>query len=333
MAVVLLLVFGRTLALTRAAADAVDRAATLAQLEAAGGDAVVARIVEARRLFPNDLALQRRLARAHMLRGETAAAIALLEAAAAQHPNSLLVRRDLAVLYTVQGETERAGSLWASLNYNLDMIVAYGDALLAEGQFAEAQLWYQAAARLAPNPDELRLRVFLAAQRSATPGGAQVAAALLATDPAFPILSPSMPVSVAGADLRLVTGSTLFPISFGETLRGERLRLGADDPAGIGVLWRNSEALVVVRVERAGSYTLQVRGRVVGPAPAELRLLVDGQLVHAAAFVEPTFTTVEVPMTLQPGVHTASVQFINEYFVQGGIDRRIELESLVVVPS
>jgi|GEM_PF-4161351 len=327
LAVVLTGMLVRNLLFIRDASTIIEAAARSGQ-HTAELDEAIRLLTTAQRLFPDDPMLHRQLARAQLLQGNYGGAIAALERAYTAQPDSLLIPRDLAALYAVTGSAERAQTLWASLGYSHASMVAQGNSLFVAHQYTEARLWYQAAAQLTQAPTALPLDVILAAQSGARSNASQMLATLIAADPSFPILSPVAPI--VGGELRLIEGSPQFPVSLGESIRAERIRLGANDRAAVGVLWRNSEALAALQVAQAGSYRLQLRVQAFGPPPAKLELRVNGEPVAMAVIWDEQSVSVEALVLLQPGASTVSVAFLNEYIIQGGIDRRIELDTLTL---
>ena len=327
LAVVLIGILVRNLLFIRDASTIIEAAARSEQ-HTAELDEAIRLLTAAQRIFPDDPMLYRQLARAQLLQGNYDGAIIDLEHAYKAQPDSLLIPRDLAALYAVTGSVERSKTLWALLGYSHASMIAQGNSLFVARQYAEARLWYQAAAQLTQAPTTLPLDVILAAQSGARSSASQMLATLIASDPTFPALSLETPV--VGADLRLVAGSAQFPATLGEPVRAERLRLGANDPVAVGVLWRNSEALAVLQVDQTGTYKLRLGARALGPPPAELELRVSGQPVATATIEDEQAVSVEALLLLQPGSYTVSVAFLNEYFVQGGIDRRIELDVLTL---
>jgi hypothetical protein len=114
--------------------------------------------------------------------------------------------------------------------------------------------------------------------------------------------------STSEADLR--AGSELLPL---------------DD--GAAVMPWSGQAVAVIAVEEPASYRLRLSVLDAEPAPIEMAIGINGLQLHNFELTreDQTWQIVEVPVTLQAGLHTINIWYLNDMVVDG-VDRNAVLQ-------
>ncbi|MGQ9926906.1 MAG: tetratricopeptide repeat protein [Chloroflexaceae bacterium] len=304
------------LAQARAAPDRPDM---LAQATAA--------LEQASAVTPGNALALRRLAEAHTLAGRDAAAIDALKRALQLQPDSLLIRMQLAEVYNRIGRREERDALYAFLGYTPDRLVSYADMFFVTGRHEDALLWYnQALEALGSLPGDAAFRRLLASL--------SISPDMAVDDPFVPDglihhLTRSQTL-VAGGDLRLLLAMADLGVPYGMVLSQAFERTGNTNPSPSGMLWLASSAGLVVSATEPGTYLLRVTARHRGPAPARLRIGLDGSSLSSVEVAPPEgeWQIVEQPVTLDHGAHLLSLSFTNPLFISGGEDRKLEIATV-----
>jgi tetratricopeptide (TPR) repeat protein len=298
---------------------AAQPAARVAQARAALADLQLAW-----RWSPADPLVARRIAQAHTLLGDYAAAASAQAQAYRLQPSSLLVRQELAAAYLRAGDLARAEPLWVELGVNAERMWQLAEAGMARGAYADALYWYRLAAIRAPDPaPEQLFRTLLAAARARAD----------APDLVAPGRAAGMLTRV-GATGAWLPGSALHWITEVPqyaVVTGTPLNFPRGDAAGI--MWWTGEALAVVDVANAGEYQIEARICDCPPAPVALRIGVDGHVLTAAQLTRGNgqYARVLLRVRLEPGLHTLHLWYDNNAVV-GALDRDLRLSGIGLRP-
>lgn len=294
-------------------------AAVLARVEQAEADPAMlaASMVDLQRaaaLLPTDPLPLRYLARAYQQSGRLEEAIAVLEQAALLAPQSILIHQELLLAYQTAGRYEQGALLETQLGYAPEQGVAVGDAYLANGDYAQALLWYDRVCdRWPERAEQLAFRRLVAAiplNDPRAPALLRQAQATL-TDLEAPRIG-AQPVVVNGAALRWVGDVSLPDVSSGIPLN---YPYGGSE----GVFWWDGRGTLIVAVDQPGTYLLRITTYNSSPPPVELAFGVNGHRVQSTSLTrgDNTPSVVEFPVTLHPPLASLDVWFLNNDMVNG----------------
>lgn len=272
----------------------------------------------------------RRLAEVYTLAGQDDAAIDALERALQLQSESLLIKRALASAYEAAGRQADAIAVWATLGLKANEYADLARASFREGDLASSLEWYARAERYGPGLDHAdRFRQVISAVIMGDPVIQTYAEQLRRLDPDAAPIPVGRSGRVDGASLRLITAFSDLGADSGTRLDDAFALTGNQPPDGEGLLWRNGEAVALFEVSTGGAYSLRAGLRHRGPPPAEYLLGLDGRpLQQGYVSDDQGWTAIEVPVILDPGLHTVHLHFLNEQPVQGGLDRGLLVQMI-----
>jgi tetratricopeptide (TPR) repeat protein len=108
------------------------------------------RLEQARRWAPDDISIDRALARAYQRLDQPQAAIIALERAYRLRPESPLIQQELAEAYEAAGQLQRAAGLWVALGVPANRLLELGEQERKAKRYAAAQVWYRRAGYATP---------------------------------------------------------------------------------------------------------------------------------------------------------------------------------------
>jgi tetratricopeptide (TPR) repeat protein len=114
----------------------------------------LASLDRARAWAPDDPAVYRTLAQAYLRAGQPQDALGALEQAYRLQPGSLLIQQELAQAYEATGQPKRADALWRALELTAPVLLGLGEQARVAKRYPEALVWYERAARAAPESAE-----------------------------------------------------------------------------------------------------------------------------------------------------------------------------------
>lgn len=306
----------------------------LARAEQIGADpallaASIGDLQRAAELLPADPLPLRYLARAYQQSGHPEDASAVLERAAALAPQSILIRQELLLAYQMAGHHEQSALLETELGYVPDQGIAIGDAYLANGDHAQALLWYDRVCdRWPERTEQLAFRRLVAAISLNDPRALALLLQTQATLPGFE--APRVgtrPIMVNGAALRWVGDVSLPAAPAGTPLN---YPYGGSQ----GVFWWDGRGTLIVAVDQPDTYLLRITTFNSEPPPIELAFGVNGNRVRDASLMagDETWSVVEFPVTLYPPLASLDVWFLNNDTVNGQ-DRNAIVGSIEILKA
>jgi tetratricopeptide (TPR) repeat protein len=269
----------------------------------------------AARRLPDDALPFRYLARAYALAGRADDAVAALERAYELQPDSMLVRSDLVAAYEAAGRPEQAALFSRDIGLSAEQLVSVADQYMTVRRYAEALSWYSRAVEEQPAFDAPTvLRRAVAAVGAGDPQADRLAAALEQQDPAFAV--PRLDGEL------LFNGGELIWLSAVGSEVGYGTHLNYPYDGSDGNFWWDGRAGAFVRLERGGTFLIEVHVQHHAPPPIAMALGVDGQprAQLDLARGDDSWETVSLTVDLAAGVHSVDLWFLNNGSVNG-VDR------------
>lgn len=277
----------------------------------------------AERLAPESVLVQRRLAQVFGVLERPTDAVRHLERARELEPRSQLVLRELLFAYEAASEYESADALLAELEIAPETIVANTQKSFEAGGYASAAEWCKLAQRRAEFRRDLTTLCAVAAAVSGAANAEELLADASIVDPTFQAMLLPNETRLDGATLRWATRIDE------NASYGTPLSYGSVEPTSIGYMWWSGQAFLLLDVEQAGVYLLQIHARHSVPAPVELALGADG--FRLATFLlergDDSFETLQLPLELSEGYHVLNLWYLNDALI-GGQNRDAVIEWL-----
>lgn len=193
------------------------------------------------------------------------------------------------------------------LRYFANTLLYQGQPLASRGAYCAGNLLYGAADS---RSDQFRDSILAIMSRKSKEE--QYIKEIRAIYPSFlPFTIDGTSLTIFASQFRWMTEITPYDIEFGTPL--------AKENSTEGVFWWNGQATAVISVEQSGLYLLEAAVKNSMPAPVKMELGVDGsRLSHFELLAnDNSWQTVQVETTLENGLHTIDVWFLNDAMIDG----------------
>lgn len=309
----------------------------LATVPATGATAAFERaitdLLQAQQYLPDEPLVYRQLANALERVGRRSEAVAYRERAYSLLPESLLLRLELAHSYERSDRVTDASSHWVDLGVTPAQMAVAGDANFAQHAYAEALDWYRCAeASGIKLSDNARFWRMIAAIAVGSPETKRLVANWRETNPEFEPVPLEASGRVLGKQFYLITPFPDIYVPAGMPIAAAFAQTGNSPLIDEGLLWRTSEAVAIIDPAVPGKYLVRATMQLRGPPLAEYQLLVDGHPVYRGVLNSATErVTIEVPVQFEARLHSVHLQFLNEFVVEGGLDRGLIIHDVAFV--
>ena len=284
---------------------------------------------------PSSLDTYRRVAQVFIAQNRLEGAISALEQAYQLWPDDPLVQQELARTYLVAGKMDEAHTVWSKFGTTAEQLIVVGDEYLKQYHYLEALAWYElATVDLLQLPPDLAFRkdalaIMVHSNKEA------VLADIEKANRKFPIYQVKEQTTILGAELRLLTTYPEIPIVlYGETLADGFAQTKQVSPLEAGILWRAGEAIAMLQVD-AGKYLITVQASHRGPSGVKMAIGIDDKILKVINLDDDvaSWETIKTVVTLDKGLHTVNIRFLNEFSVIGGEDRKLEIAKIIINKS
>lgn len=273
----------------------------------------------------------RRVAQVFIAQNRLDGAISALEQAYRLWPDDPLVQPELARAYLIAGKMDEAHAVWSKFGTTAERMLIVGDEYLKQYLYHEALAWYELATVDLPqlSPDlAFRKNALMIMVR----GSKKTIADLEKANYEFPIYQVKELTKILGAELRLLSTYPEIPIIlYGETLSDGFAQTQQVPPVETGILWREGEAIAILQVD-SGKYRIKVRASHRGPSGAKMAIGVDNHTLKIITLDSDiaSWEAITTVVSLEQGLHTVNVRFLNEFSVIGGEDRKLEIAQIEI---
>jgi tetratricopeptide (TPR) repeat protein len=274
---------------------------------------------------PGDIAVHRQIGRAALLLGRPERAVSAFEQALRLAPDSPLVREELARAYTIAGDAAAGEQLWGQIGVTPQETVLLAERLMERDDYGAAMDMYRLAVGRTPElQDNVLFRQLLSAAWSG-----EVDRALFdhARDQGHLVRIAGDGAWVEGAFFRWMTPVPQYGVQLGTPLNHPR---GTSE----GIFWWSGEAAALVEIEEPGQYQIELRLCHCRPAPVEMRVGVNREVLASFALArdDNSYGRVVLQVYLERGLNTVHLWFDNNEIVNGD-DRDAVLTGMAVRPT